>query len=68
MLIVVAIATIGGLLITSNAVLIGEKEVRGSTGLVLYSGFQCTYFTGTRTFDIYTEAVSGCTRFTPVGK
>jgi hypothetical protein len=62
LLLLVAAACIGGLLITSNAILIKEQQGK------LFSGYVCTYFTGTRQVEIVNYSATGCPRFVKVGE
>lgn len=59
----VAGVTVGGLLVTSHAVLISERETPQN-----FSPFECTYFTGTRTITTAGGAFTGCARFIKVGE
>lgn len=58
----VGLALVGGLLVTSHAVLISERPGE------LYSGFACNYFTGTRQVNIVNYSQTGCPRFIKVGE
>ncbi|MER8385258.1 hypothetical protein [Mesorhizobium sp. M0296] len=63
LIVLVVVGTLGGLFVTSTAVLYHEKEVRGEGGGL----FECHYFTGTRTLKTYSNALTGCKRFITVG-
>ncbi len=52
---------IGGLFVTSTAVLYYEEQVAPGTP------FTCHYFTGTRTLAIMNFSSTGCKRFIAVG-
>lgn len=54
---------VGGLLITSHGVLISEAPLTSGWG-----GFTCTYFTGTRSVEIFNSSTTGCPRFVKVGE
>lgn len=56
-----AVLLMAGLLISSHGVLI--KEAPTVSGW----GFNCTYFTGTRSVDLPTMSSTGCARFIKVG-
>lgn len=56
-----AAAIVGGLLVSGHGVLYAEKT---ST---LLPGFTCSYFTGTRTVELYTFSQTGCQRFITIG-
>ena len=56
------ILVFGGILVTSKAVLINEKQ-----SIQAGYGFDCTYFTGTRTIVNWTPNTTGCKRFIDVG-
>lgn len=51
------------LLLTSQAVLVFETKQADA----YYGAYLCTYFTGTRTVEIYDNAETGCKRLIPVG-
>lgn len=68
-----AIALVGGLLLTGNAVLYSETgPLSGTTSAginwTVEGGFSCRYFTGTRTIEIETQSQTGCPRFIKVGE
>lgn len=52
---------VGGLLLSSHAVLYSEEK----DPMSYY--FTCTYFTGTRSVTLVTGESTGCKRFIPVG-
>ncbi len=52
---------VGGLLLTSHAVLYSEEKVPDT------KYFVCSYFTGLRTVTLFNDDPTGCKRFIPVG-
>ena len=62
-----AVLLVGGLfaflLLTSQAVLVSEQKQADP----YYGNYRCTYFTGTRTVDLYDNSQTGCSRLVPVG-
>ncbi|RWP18872.1 MAG: hypothetical protein EOR00_09555 [Mesorhizobium sp.] len=61
---IVAVVTLGGLFVTSTAILYYEEATQGS----LSGSFKCHYFTGTRTITISSLSSTGCKRFITVGE
>ncbi len=59
----VAIVGYAALMLSSHAVLFSETPTDPS----VYAGFRCSYFTGTRVVETYTNNRMGCPRFTKVG-
>ena len=58
----VAIIAVGGLLLTSHAVLYREDR------MVEGAYFTCTYFTGLRSVTTYSTSPYGCDRFVDIGQ
>lgn len=63
LLLIAAGLGLGGLVLTSKAVLYREELMAND----YYGKFRCTYFTGTRSVELMSNSDTGCPRFIDVG-